>query len=51
MAAVICRAPTNPPATPRSPVGPDAELIIATKAAMSFEDFDTTMRATLNWYE
>jgi hypothetical protein len=26
-------------------------LIIGTKSAMSFEDFDTTMRAALNWNE
>jgi hypothetical protein len=32
-------------------VGGDTELIIGTKSAMSFEDFDTTMRAALNWNE
>ena len=51
VADVIYQAATEQPGTLRYPVGADAELIIATKAAMSFEDFDTTMRATLNWYE
>ena len=51
VADVIYQAATEQPGTLRYPVGADAELIIATKAAMSYEDFDTTMRATLNWYE
>jgi NAD(P)-dependent dehydrogenase (short-subunit alcohol dehydrogenase family) len=35
----------------RHPVGADAVLVLSAKAQMSFEDFDTTMRATLNWFD
>ena len=51
VADVIYQAATELPGKLRYPVGGDAELIIATKSQMSFEDFDTTMRAALNWYE
>ncbi|HRB03698.1 MAG TPA: SDR family oxidoreductase [Ilumatobacteraceae bacterium] len=51
VADVIYQAATEQPGRLRYPVGDDAELIIATKSQMSFEDFDTTMRAALNWYE
>ena len=51
VADVIYQAATEVPGKLRYPVGADAELIIATKSQMSFEDFDTTMRAALNWYE
>lgn len=51
VADVIYQAATELPGKLRYPVGADAELIIATKAAMTFEDFDTTMRAALNWYD
>ncbi len=51
VADVIYQAATEQPGKLRYPVGADAELIIGTKAQMSFEDFDTTMRAALDWYE
>ena len=31
--------------------GDDASLVLDTKAAMSFEDFESAMRATLDWHE
>jgi NAD(P)-dependent dehydrogenase (short-subunit alcohol dehydrogenase family) len=51
VADVIYAAATEQPGRLRYPVGGDTELIIGTKSAMSFEDFDTTMRAALNWNE
>ena len=51
VADVILQAATEQPGQLRYPVGDDAALIVATKSQMSFEDFDTTMRAALNWYE
>jgi NAD(P)-dependent dehydrogenase (short-subunit alcohol dehydrogenase family) len=51
VADAIYRAATEEPGKLRHPVGADAELIISVKGQMSFEDFDTTMRATLNWYD
>ena len=51
VADVIYRAATEVPGKLRYPIGADAELVIGAKAAMSFEDFDTTMRATLNWFD
>ena len=51
VADVIYTAATEQPGRLRYPVGGDTELIIGTKSAMSFEDFDTTMRAALNWNE
>ncbi len=48
--AIYVAATQEPPAF-RHPVGADAELIGATKASMSFEEFDTTMRTVLNWHE
>jgi NAD(P)-dependent dehydrogenase (short-subunit alcohol dehydrogenase family) len=51
VADAIYAAATESPGRLRHPVGGDAELIIGTKAAMTFEDFDTTMRAALNWHE
>ena len=47
----VCAAATEQPGKLRYPVGADAELVIATKSQMSFEDFDTTMRAALDWYD
>jgi len=35
----------------RTLVGGDAQLIDAAKTAMSFEDFEATMRSTLNWFD
>ena len=51
VADAIYAAATQEPPVLRHPVGADAELIVATKSSMSFEEFDTTMRAVLNWHE
>jgi len=51
VADAIVYAALEPDAPFRQFVGNDAQLISATKASMSFEEFDTTMRATLDWYE
>lgn len=51
VADAIARAAVDPATPFRTLVGADAELIDAAKSAMSFEEFDATMRATLNWYE
>jgi NAD(P)-dependent dehydrogenase (short-subunit alcohol dehydrogenase family) len=51
VADVIYSAATESPGSFRHVVGADANLIVDTKAAMSFEDFDATMRAALNWHE
>jgi hypothetical protein len=51
VADAIYLAATEEPGKLRYPVGADAELIIGVKGQMSFEDFDTTMRATLDWYD
>ena len=51
VADVIYQAATERPGKLRWPVGADADLIIATKSSMPFEDFDTTMRAALDWHE
>ena len=48
--AIYCAA-TERPGKLRYLVGADAELIAATKAAMSFEDFDVTMRAALDFHD
>jgi len=51
VAEAIYSAATEQPGKLRHPVGADTELIVATKSSMSFEDFDTTMRAVLNWHD
>lgn len=51
VADTIYRAATERPGTLRHVVGGDAELIAATKQAMSFEDFDVTMRNALNFHD
>ncbi len=51
VAEAIYTAATEQPGRFRHLVGGDAELIAATKASMSFDDFDTTMRAALNWHD
>ena len=48
--AIYVAATAVPPAL-RHPVGADAELIINTKAAMSFEAFESTMRTVLDWHD
>jgi len=45
-------AAVNDDQTPlRTLVGTDAQLIDGAKTAMSFEEFEATMRATLNWFD
>ena len=51
MADAIAFAATDPEAPFRIVVGDDANLIVGAKTAMSFEDFEQTMRSTINWYE
>ncbi len=51
VADAIVLAALDPDAPFRQFVGNDAQLISATKASMPFEDFDTTMRTTLDWHE
>jgi NAD(P)-dependent dehydrogenase (short-subunit alcohol dehydrogenase family) len=51
VADAIARAALDPTTPFRSVVGEDGALIIAAKTAMSFEDFETTMRETLDWHE
>ncbi len=51
VADVIYQAATELPGKLRYLVGADAELICGAKSAMTFEDFDATMRATLNWFD
>lgn len=51
VADAIVRAALDPATPFRTLVGADAELIDGAKTAMSFEDFEATMRATLNWHE
>ena len=51
VADAIYTAVTADPAALRHPVGADAELIINTKAAMSFEAFEATMRTVLDWHD
>ena len=46
--AEVIRAAIEHPETPlRVPVGPDAELVLPTRASMSDVDFEATMRAVL----
>ena len=47
----VALAVTDPEAPFRTPVGADAHLILDAKSSMSFEDFERSMRATINWYE
>ncbi|MEX2626809.1 MAG: SDR family oxidoreductase [Ilumatobacteraceae bacterium] len=51
VAEVICDAALGDEWKLRWPVGDDADLVIATKSTMGFEDFETTMRAALDWHE
>ncbi|MEO1057498.1 MAG: SDR family oxidoreductase [Actinomycetota bacterium] len=51
VADAIVRAALDPDAPFRQFVGNDAQLISGAKASMSFEDFEATMRATINWHE
>jgi NAD(P)-dependent dehydrogenase (short-subunit alcohol dehydrogenase family) len=51
VADAIARAATDPTTPFRTLVGADAELIVGAKAAMSFEEFEQTMRSTINWFD
>ena len=51
VADAIARAATDPDAPFRTLCGDDARLIDGAKTAMSFEDFEATMRATLDWHD
>lgn len=51
VADAIAFAATNPEAPFRIVVGDDANLILTAKTSMSFEDFEETMRSTINWYD
>ncbi len=51
VADVIYEAATSDEPRLRWPVGDDASLVLDTKAAMSFEDFESAMRTTLDWHE
>ena len=47
VAGVIADVIEDPGAKLRHPVGDDAELVIGTRSAMEFEEFETTMRGVL----
>jgi hypothetical protein len=51
VADAIVRAVLDPNAPFRQFVGVDAELIRSVKSSMTFEEFEATMRATLDWYD
>jgi NAD(P)-dependent dehydrogenase (short-subunit alcohol dehydrogenase family) len=51
VADAIVTAATDPGAPFRNFVGTDAQLISSVKASMSFEEFEATMRSTLDWYD
>jgi NAD(P)-dependent dehydrogenase (short-subunit alcohol dehydrogenase family) len=51
VADVILEAATTASPKLRWAVGDDASLVIDTKAAMPFEDFESTMRTALDWHD
>ena len=51
VADAIVRAATDPTMPFRTLVGADAQLIDGVKSSMSFEDFEATMRTTLDWHD
>jgi len=51
VADVIAAAATDPNTPFRNFVGGDAQLIQQVKSSMSFEDFETAMRTTLDWHD
>jgi NAD(P)-dependent dehydrogenase (short-subunit alcohol dehydrogenase family) len=51
VADAIVRAALDADAPFRSFVGNDAQLIHSVKSSMSFEEFETVMRDTLDWHE
>jgi NAD(P)-dependent dehydrogenase (short-subunit alcohol dehydrogenase family) len=51
VAEAIYEAATTDQPRLRWPVGDDATLILDTKAALPFEEFEATMRAALDWHD
>jgi len=51
VAEAIVDAITNPETPFRVLCGDDAKMIDGVKSSMSFEEFETTIRATINWQE
>lgn len=51
VADAIVAAATDPATPFRTFVGDDAQLISSVKTSMPFEDFEQTMRTTLDWHE
>jgi NAD(P)-dependent dehydrogenase (short-subunit alcohol dehydrogenase family) len=51
VADAIVTAALDPAAPFRQFVGSDAQLIQSVKSSMSFEDFESAMRATLDWHD
>ncbi len=51
VADAIARAALDATTPFRTLVGADAEMIVGAKSSMSFEDYETAMRTTLNWYD
>jgi NAD(P)-dependent dehydrogenase (short-subunit alcohol dehydrogenase family) len=51
VADAIFEAATTTEPRLRWPVGDDATLVLDTKAAMTFEEFEAAMRTTLDWHE
>ena len=51
VADAIARAAVDPTMPFRTLVGADAEMIVGAKSAMSFEEFETAMRSTINWHD
>ena len=51
VADAIYAAAVDEPGRLRHLVGVDTDLIIGAKSSMTFEDFDLTMRATLDWHD
>lgn len=51
VADAIYRAVVDEPGRLRHLVGADAEMVVGTKSAMSFEEFDAAMRVVLDWHE
>ena len=51
VADAIARAAVDPTMPFRTLVGADAEMIVGAKSALSFEEFETAMRSTINWHD
>jgi NAD(P)-dependent dehydrogenase (short-subunit alcohol dehydrogenase family) len=51
VADAIARAATDATTPFRTLVGSDAEMIVGAKSSTPFEDFETAMRSSLNWYD